>query len=838
MTAVPGSQQRPASTDDRDPSRGLTAAEVAERHASGRGNDVPTGPSRTVEEIIRSNVVTRFNILLSVLLVVILFVAPPQDALFGLVMVANTAIGIVQELRAKQTLDRLALLSAPKARAVREGAVTEVPINDVVLDDVLELTPGDQVVVDGDVLEADGLEINESLLTGEADPVVKQPGASCLSGSFVVAGSGRYRATRVGRQAYAVALAEEARRFTLVKSELRDGIDWILAAISWTLVPLLPLLVWSQVAATDSVKEALRASVAGAVGVVPQGLVLLTSVAFAVSVVRLGRSNVLVQELPAVEGLARVDVVCFDKTGTLTAGRLDVHGVESLNGIDPAPVLGALAAAERNPNATLRAVGAAFTEPGWVPEHTVPFSSDRKWSGATFHGEGTWVLGAPEVLLDQHAAELQRATHLAAGGERVLLLARSFAPIEAPAPPRSLEPAALVVLGDVIRADAADTLGYFAAQGVAAKVISGDHPGTVAAIARQVGVPGAEHAIDARDLPEDESELRRAVEDYTVFGRVSPHQKRAMVHALQANGHTVAMTGDGVNDVLALKDADIGVAMGGGSSASRAVAQLVLIDGDFATMPSVVAEGRRVINNIERVANLFVTKTVYALVLALVIAVAGRPFPVVPRHLTLVGTITIGLPAFFLALAPTSKIAEPGFIRRVLQFAVPTGLLAGISTFVAYEVAINEVGEGRLVEARTMATMVLAAVGIFVLIIISRPLVMWRKALVGTMAALLLLILALPFTRTFFELDMPRVVVVLAGIGVFSMAGAAMYAGLRMSGWLLRVPEVVPELLSNPPSPVRGWAWLRSLLTEAPDPELVMSEALADAEGEETLPAG
>src|SRR5829696_6085346 len=599
-------------------SAGLSAADVAERVARGLVNDVPSAPTRTIGQIVRSNLVTRFNLLLGSLLAVILVVGPLQDALFGLVIVANTVVGVVQEVRAKRTLDRLEVVNAPRARVVRDGRVAELAVGQVVLDDVLEAAAGDQVVVDGEVLEAAGLEVDESLLTGESEPVARRPGDRLLSGSFVAAGSGRYRATKVGREAYAVRLTEEARRFTLARSELRAGVDEILKYVTWALVPTAVLLFISQ----------LRGAVAGTLAMVPEGLVLLTSVAFAVGVVRLGRRQVLVRELPAVETLARVDVICFDKTGTITAGDLAVQELvpeDGAVGEEAAAALGALAAADPNPNATLRAISRAFPAPdGWRAEAAVPFSSARKWSGASFAGHGAFLLGAPEVLLAAggagppggNAALLRRAERFAVEGRRVLLLAASARPLDGEVPPAGLEPRAMVVIGDQVRGDAAGTVAWFAAEGVQVKVVSGDHPRTVGAIAGQVGIAGAGQPVDARALPADQAELAGLVEASSVFGRVVPRQKQAMVNALGARGHVVAMTGDGVNDVLALKDADLGIAMGGGSAASRAVAELVLMDGRFATLPAVMAEGRRVIANIERVAKVFVTKTVYATVLA------------------------------------------------------------------------------------------------------------------------------------------------------------------------------------------------------------------------------
>ncbi len=770
---------------------GLSTADVNQRIAAGAVNRVPTGPTRTVAEIIKANVFTVFNLLLSVLLAVVLLVAPPQDALFGVVLVTNALIGIIQELRAKRTLDRLALLSAPQALVIRDQRRWEVPVEDVVLDDLLVVSAGDQIVVDGVVVEADGLEIDESLLTGEADAILKEVADEVLSGSFVSAGGGVYKARRVGADAYAARLADEAKKFTLVRSELRGGIDWILKAIGWLMLPMMVLLVWSQLNANDELKEAIRVAVAGMVAMIPQGLVLLTSVAFAVGVIRLGRRQVLVQELPAVEGLARVDVVCFDKTGTLTEGRLAVDEVRLLRERDDVvAALGALAAADTSPNATMRAVAEQFSEPvGWWRTATVPFSSARKWSAASFGDYGSWVIGAPEMVIPNDPAIDKMAGDAAELGKRVLLLAHSPAGVSGENLPPGLVGVALVLLSDVVRADAAETLRFFADQGVTAKVISGDHPETVAAIARTVGLAGAEQVVDARNLPEDDAALIDVIETGTVFGRVTPHQKRAMVGALQARGHVVAMTGDGVNDVLALKDADIGIAMGSGSSASRAVAQLVLLDGSFDTLPSVVGEGRRVIANIERVANLFVTKTVYALLLAMLVVVFARPFPFVPRHLTLVGTLTIGAPGFFLALAPTSVRARPGFVARVLRFSIPVGALAAAATYVAYELAISE--DVSLVRARTLATIVLVSVGLFALVVNSRPLTPGRRVLVGAMAGIYGLVLITPGGRTFFELELPRLIVLLAGIGLVGLTGGVMYAALRAFGWLQQVPTLL-----------------------------------------------
>jgi cation-transporting P-type ATPase E len=766
--------------------RGLSAAEVARRVADGQVNDVPSAPTRTVGQILRANLLTRFNLLLGSLLAVILVVGPLQDALFGLVIVANTVVGVVQELRAKRTLDRLEVVNAPRAKVVRDGQVAELAVGRVVLDDVLEAAAGDQVVVDGQVLEAAGLEVDESLLTGESETVARRPGDRLLSGSFVAAGSGRYRATRVGREAYAVQLTEQARRFTLARSELRAGVDQILKYVTWALVPTAALLFVSQLRLEHGVRAGLSGAVAGTVAMVPEGLVLLTSVAFAVGVVRLGRRQVLVRELPAVETLARVDVICFDKTGTITAGDLAVQELVPEDGAageaEAAAALGALAAAEPNPNATLRAIGQAFPAPGgWRPEAAVPFSSARKWSGASFATRGSFLLGAPEVLLAPagpgavprsagRAELLRQAERIAVQGRRVLLLAHSARPLDGEAPPPALVPRAMVVIGDRVRGDAADTVAWFAAEGVQVKVVSGDHPRTVGAVAGQVGIAGADHPVDARTLPEGRAELAGLLEARSVFGRVVPHQKRAMVEALGSRGHVVAMTGDGVNDVLALKDADLGIAMGSGSPASRAVAELVLMDGRFATLPAVMAEGRRVIANIERVAKVFVTKTVYATVLALAVGLAGLAFPFLPRHLTLISSLTIGIPGFFLALEPNTQRSHPGFVRRTLTFAIPAGLTAAFGTLVAYQVA--DVANVPQDQARTTATLALAGLGLVVLALAARPLNHLRRMLLTAMAAAFGVVLTVPFLRVFFALDLPPLQVALTTLALVAALGA------------------------------------------------------------------
>ncbi|MGW6493447.1 cation-translocating P-type ATPase [Streptomyces sp. NPDC055056] len=742
--------------------KGLTAAEVAERVARGEVNDVPVRSSRSIGEIVRANVFTRFNAIIGVLWLIMLAVAPFQDSLFGYVIIANTGIGIVQEWRAKKTLDSLAVIGEVKPTVRRDGEATEVGTSQIVLGDLIEIGPGDKVVVDGTCAEADGLEIDESLLTGEADPVVKHPGDEVMSGSFVVAGGGAFTATKVGREAYAAQLAEEASRFTLVQSELRTGISTILKYVTWMMIPTAIGLIISQlVVKQHGFKDSVARTVGGIVPMVPEGLVLLTSVAFAIGVVRLGRKQCLVQELPAIEGLARVDTVCLDKTGTLTEGGMDVTELRPLDGADEEyvrTVLGALGASDPRPNASLQAIIAAYPDRGgWRCTEALPFSSARKYSGAGFSesdgGASTWLLGAPDVLLAEGDPALAETERLNEAGLRVLLLARTTKDLEDPGAKEAARPTALVVLEQRLRPDAAETLRYFAEQNVEAKVISGDNAVSVGAVADKLGLTG--EVVDARRLPSEQDEMAKSLEKGTVFGRVTPQQKRDMVGALQSRGHTVAMTGDGVNDVLALKDADIGVSMGSGSEATRAVAQIVLLNNSFSTLPSVVGEGRRVIGNITRVATLFLVKTVYSVLLAVLVVCWQVEYPFLPRHLTLLSTLTIGIPAFFLALAPNKERAKPHFVRRVMRYSIPGGVVAGVATFVTYLIARHHyTGSGSLDAETSAATLTLFLISMWVLAIIARPYTWWRICLVASMGGAFLLVLVVPWLQHFFALKL------------------------------------------------------------------------------------
>ncbi|KQU46791.1 magnesium-transporting ATPase [Rhodococcus sp. Leaf278] len=767
---------------------GLTQADVARLTSEGKSNDVPARASRSVRDIVRGNVFTRINAILGVLLIIVLSTGSVIDGMFGLLIVANSGIGIIQEVRAKRTLDRLAIVGQNKPQVRRDGISQQIPPDEVVLGDIVELGPGDQIVVDGEVIETASLEIDESLLTGEADTVHKLHAAQVLSGSFVVSGSGAYRATKVGRDAYAAKLAEEASKFTLVKSELRSGIDKILKFITYLMIPAGALIIYNQLFSSgQALRPALGGMVAALVPMVPEGLVLMTSIAFAVGVIRLGQRQCLVQELPAIEGLARVDVVCADKTGTLTENGMRLSELVLADERDSDSVTQALASLAHDdprPNASVQAVGEAYPDaPGWTQSAVAPFSSAKKWSGLSYGEHGNWLLGAPDVLLDPNSETARQAESAGSKGLRVLLLASSDAPVDDPAAPGVVTPRALVILEQKVREDARETLEYFASQHVQVKVISGDNAVSVGAVAGSLGLPGGDAPIDARELPEDSEKLADTLAHSTTFGRVRPDQKRAMVGALQSRGHTVAMTGDGVNDVLALKDADIGVSMGSGSAATRAVAQIVLLDNKFATLPYVVGEGRRVIGNIERVSNLFLTKTVYSVLLAFLIGLSGVlsqifhfepiPYPFLPRHVTIAAWFTIGIPAFVLSLAPNNERARSGFVSRVMRLAVPSGLIVGSCTFVSYLLvyAGPNATEAQVTQASTTALITLIMIALWVLAVVARPYNWWKMLLLAGSVGGYLLLFAIPFCRTFFKLDPSNVgattgALIIGGIGI------------------------------------------------------------------------
>lgn len=827
--------------------RGLSSAEVEDRIRAGQTNAYKEQTSRSVGQILRANVFTFFNGILTVMLVLVLIFGSPADALFGFVLILNTATGTIAEVRAKRALDKLTVLEAPRALVLRDGTEREIRAVDVVLGDVLRLRSGEQIPADAEVLSTEGLEVDESILTGESDAVRPVPGDRVMSGTTVTAGTALVRTTAVGAQAYANRLATEARKYSLVVSELQQGTNRILKWISWVIVPVGLLLVWSQVRllgdggslTTAMWSAAIVAGVAGVVGMVPQGLVLLTSVNFATASLTLARRNVLVQELPSVEVLARVDTLCLDKTGTLTTGRItlrEVLGADGQISDDAAagggegtrvagvpadlrePLLALTAVGD--PNATAEAIiegltGATIGEgesPLGRPEfqalsarmsEQVPFSSARKWSGARLDST-SWVLGAPEIVLSDAAGGpqlLERVSEIAGGGVRVVALARSGQPFDADASgehvlPVDLQAAGLVVMTEQVRPDAPQTLEYFREQGVEVLIVSGDNPETVAAVAARAGVrgpsgePGSRPVyVDARTLPTtadtdaDRQALADALEGVRVLGRVTPEQKKAVLQALHLKGRTVAMTGDGVNDALALKEADLGIAMGNGAPATKAVARMVLLTGEFSALPGVVAEGRRVMANTERIASLFLAKTVYASLIAVIVSLTAISYPFLPRQLTIVSSLTIGVPAFILALAPNSQRYRAGFLPRVLALAVPAGLVAGVATL-ATQQWLQYAGAEET-QVTTGATLVLVLAGLGLLTLTARPLWSWRLGLIAAMALFAVLGVLLEPVRSFFLLAWPEPSTWL----VILVGGAVAIAGIQAVGhssWVAR----------------------------------------------------
>ena len=827
----------PPAVDELYLAQGLSFKQVAHARAADETNEFDNSSSRSIVAILRANVFTIFNAILASAMVVVLAVGSWQDAVFGFVLLLNTLTGTIAELRAKRALDNLAVLAAPTAHVIRDGEAKDIEVSQVVLGELLELRSGDQVPADGQVLSSNGCEIDESILTGESVAVRKHENDQVLSGTTVIGGSARIRVTAVGEHSYANRLAMEARKYSVVTSELQEGTNRVLTWISWVIVPMTLLLLWSQLRVAGGIsgsldsgqwKAAVVLAVAGVVGMVPQGLVLLTSVNFAAAAMTLARRKVLVQELPAVEVLARVDMLCLDKTGTLTSGAVELDHIESClgsacaDGDGGSPAAGKVSAdvvafdsgaddaaggsagtgsgavvpasaddaaraalaylvggSEANATGSAIAAGLTGLEPAQA-RYAIAFNSARKWSAVQTQA-GAYVLGAPEIVLagstgsgsteadnadsdgtglgSTDNAALERVKALAGTGKRVLVLAHSNQALdqsENPTLPKDLTAALLVVLAEQVRPDAAQTLDYFKRQGVAVRVISGDNPVTVAAIAAHLGLrnpDGSEPVgVDARTLPaiEDTQALADVLEKHTVFGRVTPEQKRAFVNALKSRGHTVAMTGDGVNDALALKDADLGIAMGNAAPATKAVSRLVLLNSQFDALPSVVAEGRRVIANMERVASLFLTKTTWAALLAAVVAITGFVYPFLPRQLTIVSSLTIGIPAFVLALAPTNQRYRAGFLARVLRLSVPAGVIVVVGVLCA-RLTLILMGSNRN-QISSVCTLVLVAGGLWLLSLTARPWVWWRAALVVIMSAAALAVVLLAPLRGFFDL--------------------------------------------------------------------------------------
>lgn len=765
--------------NDNTPHTGLTGEEVAARVAQGLVNTSSDSLSKSVGRILRENILTLFNFLNLGLALMVLLVGSYQNLLFILVIVSNTVIGIIQELRAKRTIDRLSIVTAPHVKTLRDGQPVDVRCEELVLDDVMLLLPGNQVCADSVLLEGEGLTVDESLLTGESDPIEKRAGDTLLSGSFVLSGSGSARVTTVGDDGYASGLTREARYFKKPNSQLITSLNRIIQAISTIIVPLGVFLFLRQHLVSGlTLTDAVVSTTASLIGMIPEGLILLTSVALAVGVVRLGARRTLVQELPCIETLARVDVLCLDKTGTITQGTMQVEELVPMAGCDDkeaGAAFCALAHALNDSNATFQAIRAHFCGGSdWTGTQTVPFSSERKWSAAAFEGRGTYIMGAPEFIFPDNKDLQAKAEGYARQGLRVLALAHADAPIEGSALPRPCILKALLVLSDVIREEAPETFRYFAEQGVTIKVISGDNPFTVSAVARRAGLKDADKAIDMSTVPED-TPMDELAEEYTIFARVRPRQKKALVQALKRQGHVVAMTGDGVNDILALKEADCSIALASGSDATRQASQLVLLDSNFDALVHVVYEGRRVLGNIERVASMYLVKTITSILLGLVFILLPAAYPFFPIHLTLISTLTIGIPSFFLALEPNKERIQGHFLRKVLARTLPGALVAvaGLLLVQVFSAAL-ELLPG---ETRTLSVLVMGTVHMMVLIKAAVPITPWKAALVAALAAGV--VFAFLFFRWFFLLSPVSLVMAAFAAAFALLAWPALKAGER-----------------------------------------------------------
>lgn len=741
--------------------KGLSDKEVRQRILRGEVNRLPKAPSRTIWQMIRANFFNVFTIINLVLAAVVIIAGSPKNAIFAFVIIINSFIGISQEMKSKRTLEKLSVINMAHAVVIRNGRKQNISIEELVKDDIVYLEAGQQILADCVTIKSDELEIDESMITGEADPVHKRPDSNLLSGSFVVAGEGLGRVVSVGKETYSSKLADEARKFKIVNSKLQDAINKIIKVLLWLIVPIGICLMVTQLVFTKcSYNEAAIAAVSGIVGMIPEGLVLLTSTTFIVSVAKLAKHHTLVQQLSATEGLARVDVICLDKTGTITEGKLELTEVMPLNGNNKEEIDGALSSLVHNmasKNPTQQAILEKYTDSPEVEViEKVPFSSRRKWGGLETKEYGRYVMGAPEIILGSRYEKYKDIVEeQASKGMRVLLLAKKkHESIKLGVNNiNDIEEKALILIQDIIRKEAPSVLNYFKEQGVDVKVISGDNPVTVSAVAKRAGVDRADRYIDARTLPIDIEGLKDVVDKYTVFGRVTPHQKKNIVKALQANKHTVAMTGDGVNDVLALKESDCGIAMANGSDATKAVAQLVLMDSDFNSLPKVVSEGRKQINNLERVSELFLSKTVFFVIMAFVFCIMRFPYPILPIQSSLVGGIAIGLPSLVLAMLPyKGDVSKEDFLVSILKRSLPNGIVAVIFTTIIF--VIDYMQNNGLDHSRTVSLLVFSGISFVILAKVALPLNKLKLSVVLSSVAVFALAFIIPLSRQLFSLTL------------------------------------------------------------------------------------
>ncbi|HET6508099.1 MAG TPA: HAD-IC family P-type ATPase [Baekduia sp.] len=754
------------------PAVGLTEQEARRRLEEG-GRHEPQATSRSYASIVRANTLTIFNLILAVFGVLTLAFGDPRDALFLGTLVANTGIGIVQEVRAKRALDRLAALVAPSALVVRDGTAREAAVAEVVVGDLVRVKAGDQIVADGRLAEAHGLTVDASVLTGESEPEVVEAGDEVRSGSFVADGAGAYVVDAVGADSYAGRVTGEARQFRHPRSPLERAVNRLLFWLVGLMVVLGAVLGYALAQRDASASDAVSTSTAAVLSMVPEGLVLLVSLTYAVASLRMARQGALAQQLNAIESLAAVDVICTDKTGTLTEAALRVVDVIPAEGVERSAVEAALArygAGTPERNGTLEAVAQAYPAEPLVTTARVPFSSRRRWSAITVDDGETLAFGAPERFALGALADVAERT--AAEGRRVLAIAAGTASLpdavaDDAGPPSDLSLLGLVVLGEQLRPETREMIAFLRAEGVAVKVLSGDAPRTVAAIARDAGIEVGDAPLSGAELPSDPVRLREVAERTGVVGRVSPEDKRRFVQALKDQGHYVAMVGDGVNDVPALKASRLAIAQGSGAQMARSVADLVLVRDSFAVVPPMVDQGRQSLRNLQRVAKLYVTKSAFAAFLILLIGTTSTAYPLLPRHFTLAATITIGIPTFFLALAPSSgPWRSPSFVHDVARFAVPSGTLVGVGVLASYLFAIHPLAMG-LTESRTVAITVLIVLGLYLILVLEATGLKRRTIVsvaVAALAGLYVAALALGPTRDFFDLATPNVGIVLTAL--------------------------------------------------------------------------
>jgi len=713
---------------------GLTDAEIRQRIEQGLVNHNSDIKSKSIKRIVLENLITPFNILNFVLAVMILIVGSYKNLLFMGVIICNIFIGTVQEIRAKKTIDKLSLIAEPKAHVIRNGIKQEIAIHDIVMDDITFLGAGNQVCSDAVVIEGE-CEVNESLLTGESEPVLKQPGDHLLSGSFIISGNCHARVEHVGKDNYAAQITDNAKYVKKPNSEIMRWTNRIIKYIGFTLIPVGIALFCKQVFIShQGFNDAIVGVVAALIGMIPEGLILLTSVVFAVSIIRLSQHKTLVQELYCIETLARVDVLCLDKTGTITEGTMEVTDVLPLHDTTNEELniaLGSLIHALEDDNPTFNAVKTYCDQYDKLTcNHIVPFSSARKWSGASFDENGSYIFGATEFILKDSSPYQEIIKEYSEKGQRVLMLAHSPHQIQDKELPAEIHPMAFLFISDKIRAEAPDTLAYFAEQGVDIKIISGDNAITVANIAKKAGLKTAEQYVDATTLQTPE-EIKEAAQKYSVFGRVTPQQKLDLVKALKEQGHTVAMTGDGVNDVLALKESDCSIAMASGSDAARTVSQLVLLDSNFASMPKILKEGRRSINNLQRSSSLFLTKTIFSTINAILFIFLHFDYPFQPIQLTLISALTIGAPSLILALEPNKERIKGKYIVNVIRKSIP-GAMTMVFNIVALAIVCSFI-HFNSTEISTLAVMITGFAGLLVLLKVSLPFNWIRCALFFTM---------------------------------------------------------------------------------------------------------